>query len=145
MYILATILFVIALAPLFLAGKMKTAKGKKRAVIANIASVCFVVALMFSIAILTVSAESEAEVFSGEVISSGGLTTGSGLGFIAAALAVGLSGLGAGIAVASSASAAIGAISENPSVFVQALIFVALAEGVALYGLLIAFQILSKL
>lgn len=142
-YILTTILFLLALVPLFLAAKMKTASGKKRAVIANIAAVCFVVVLMFSIAISTVAAEPEAE--PAVETASAGLTTGSGLGFIAAALAVGLSGLGAGIAVASSASAAIGAISENPSVFVQALIFVALAEGVALYGLLIAFQILSKL
>ena len=52
--------------------------------------------------------------------------------------------IGAGIAVASSASAAIGAISENPKTFGKALIFVALAEGVALYGMLISIQILAK-
>lgn len=74
-----------------------------------------------------------------------GLSVGSGLGLIAAALVTGLSCVGGGIAVASSASAAIGAISENPKVFGQALIFVALAEGVALYGLLISMQILSRL
>ena len=68
-----------------------------------------------------------------------------GLGLIAAALSTGLSGIGGGIAVSSSAAAAIGAISENDKVFGRALIFVALAEGVALYGLLIAFQILGKL
>jgi V/A-type H+-transporting ATPase subunit K len=67
-----------------------------------------------------------------------------GLGMIAAALAVGLAGVGGGIGVASSASAAIGAISENDKVFGKALIFVALAEGIALYGLLIAFMILNK-
>ena len=61
---------------------------------------------------------------------------------IAAALAVGLSGIGGGIAVASSASAALGALSENDSIFGKALIFVGLAEGVALYGLLIAFLII---
>ena len=72
-------------------------------------------------------------------------SAGYGLGLLAAALATGLSGVGGGIAVAASASAAIGAISENPKVFGQALIFVALAEGIALYGLIISLQILAKL
>ncbi len=68
-----------------------------------------------------------------------------GLGYLAAALAVGLSGIGGGIAVASSASAALGALSENDTIFGKSLIFVGLAEGVALYGLLIAFMIISSL
>ena len=51
--------------------------------------------------------------------------------------------MGAGIAVGPSASAAIGAISEEPKVMGKALIFVALAEGIALYGLLIAFTIIG--
>lgn len=69
----------------------------------------------------------------------------TGLGYMAAALATGLGCLGAGIAVGSSASAAIGAISEDPKVMGKALIFVALAEGIALYGLLIAFTIVGSL
>lgn len=69
----------------------------------------------------------------------------SGLGYIGAALAVGLSGIGGGIAVASSASAALGAISEDSSILGKSLIFIGLAEGVALYGLIISFMILSKL
>ena len=74
-----------------------------------------------------------------------GLTAGDGLAFISAALATGLSGLGGGIAVASSASAALGAISEDGSIFGKSLIFVAMAEGIALYGLIISFMILGKL
>ena len=66
-----------------------------------------------------------------------------GLRYIAAALSTGMSTIGAGIAVASSASAALGALSEDSSVMGKALIFVALAEGVALYGLLISFLILN--
>lgn len=66
-----------------------------------------------------------------------------GLKYIAAALATGMSTIGAGIAVASASSAALGALSEDSSVMGKALIFVALAEGVALYGLLISFMILS--
>lgn len=68
-----------------------------------------------------------------------------GMGFLAAALVTGLATISAGIAVASSASAAIGAISENPKNMGKALIFVALAEGIALYGLLVSFTILGKI
>ena len=69
----------------------------------------------------------------------------TGLGYLAAALVTGLSCIGGGIAVASAASAALGAISEDSSVLGKSLIFVGLAEGVALYGLIISFMILGKL
>ncbi len=78
-----------------------------------------------------------------ETVSSSGLST--GLGYLAAALVTGLSCIGGGIAVASAASAALGAISEDQSILGKSLIFVGLAEGVALYGLIISFMILSKL
>ncbi|MCL2368720.1 MAG: ATP synthase subunit C [Oscillospiraceae bacterium] len=70
------------------------------------------------------------------------LTIGNGLAYIGAALAVGLSGIGGGIAVSASATAAIGAISENERAFGRAMIFVAMAEGAALYGLIVAFLIM---
>lgn len=61
---------------------------------------------------------------------------------IAAALAVGLGGIGGGLAVGPAASAAIGAMAEDSSTFGKSLIFVALGEGIAIYGLLISFLIL---
>ena len=73
------------------------------------------------------------------------LVLATGLGYIGAALVTGLSGIGSGIAVASSASAALGAISEDGSIFGKSMIFVAMAEGIALYGLIISFMILGKL
>ena len=66
-------------------------------------------------------------------------------GFMSAALVTGLSCIGAGIAVAAASSSALGAISEDPTIMGKALIFVALAEGIALYGLLVAFSILGRL
>ena len=75
--------------------------------------------------------------------AASGLAT--GLGYIGAALVTGLSGIGSGIAVASSASAALGAISEDGSLFGKSMIFVAMAEGIALYGLIISFMILGRL
>ncbi|MGB8451104.1 MAG: ATP synthase subunit C [Anaerocolumna sp.] len=63
--------------------------------------------------------------------------------YMAAALSTGLSCIGGGIAVASAASAALGALSEDSSIMGKALIFVALAEGIALYGLIVSFTILG--
>lgn len=67
-----------------------------------------------------------------------------GLGMIGAALVTGLSGIGGGIAIAAAAPAAIGATSEDPSSFGKSLIFVALGETIAIYGLVIAIMILGK-
>ena len=69
----------------------------------------------------------------------------TGMGYLAAAIVTGLSCIGGGIAVASAASAALGAISEDSSVLGKSLIFVGLAEGVCLYGLIISFMILGNL
>lgn len=77
--------------------------------------------------------------------ASAAVSTGAGLGYLGAALVTGMSSLGAGVAVASAAPAAIGATSEDPKSFGKALIFVALGEGVALYGLLISILILGNL
>ena len=79
------------------------------------------------------------------VATEAGAGLATGLGYIGAALVTGLSGIGSGIAVASSASAALGAISEDGSIFGKSMIFVAMAEGIALYGLIISFMILGKL
>ena len=64
--------------------------------------------------------------------------------FIGAGLVTGLCSIGTGIAVSSAAAAAIGAISENENNFGKAMVFVAMAEGIAIYGLLISFMILGR-
>lgn len=68
-----------------------------------------------------------------------------GMGYLSIALTTCCSCLGAGLAVAKAAPAAIGAISENSDNFGKAMIFVALAEGVAIYGLLISILVLNTL
>ena len=75
-----------------------------------------------------------------------GATAGvAGMGYLAAALSTGLACVGGGIAVSAAASAALGAISEDSTILGKSLIFVGLAEGVCLYGLIISFMILGKL
>lgn len=89
------------------------------------------------------SAADAANTAAAATAAAGGMAT--GLGYLAAGLSIGLSCVGGGIAVASAASAALGAISEDSSILGKSLIFVGLAEGVCLYGLIIAFMILGKL
>ena len=73
--------------------------------------------------------------------SSGG-EVGSGLKYIAAALAVGLACIAGGIAVGQIGAAAMGAISENPELSGKALPYMGLAEGICLWGFLVALLIL---
>jgi len=71
--------------------------------------------------------------------------SGSGLGFIAAGLSTGLATIGAGYAVGAVGSSALGAVSENPRILGKTLIFVGLAEGIAIYGLIVSIMILGQL
>jgi V/A-type H+/Na+-transporting ATPase subunit K len=68
-----------------------------------------------------------------------------GWGYLAAALATGLSSLGAAYAVAAVGSAAIGALTEKPELFGRLLILIGLAEGIAIYGVIISVLILDSL
>ena len=66
-------------------------------------------------------------------------------GYIAAAIATGMSTIGAAIAVGLVGSSAMGALSEKPEMAGKALIFVGLAEGIAIYGLIVSIMILGML
>lgn len=70
-------------------------------------------------------------------------STAAGLGLIGASISTGLSTIGAGIAVASTASAALGTIAERPELFGRSLVYVGLAEGIAIYGVIISILILG--
>jgi len=66
-------------------------------------------------------------------------------GYIAAALSTGISAIGAAYAVSHVGAAALGAMGERPELAGRALIFVGLAEGIAIYGLIISIMILARL
>ncbi len=123
-----------------------TGRRAKHAVIFNLCAFFGVAALMVILPMSGMVTLAEAAPAAGEAAAvAAGLTTGAGMAYLAAALVTGLSAIGAGIAVAAAAPAAIGAFSEDPKAFGKALIFVALGEGVALYGLLISILIINKL
>ena len=66
-------------------------------------------------------------------------------GLLAAAISTALAALGAGFAVGKVGTAAIGALAEKPELFGRLLIFVGLAEGIAIYGLIVSILILNRL
>ena len=73
------------------------------------------------------------------------LGAGAGMGFIGAAVSTGLACLGAGIAVAVVGAAALGIIGEKPEMLGTTLIYLGLAEGIAIYGVIVALLILGKI
>ena len=68
----------------------------------------------------------------------------AGMGFIAAAVSTGLACLGAGLAVASVGSAALGLVGEKPEMLGTTLIYLGLSEGIAIYGVIVSLLILGR-
>lgn len=120
----------------------KTQKRGKAMLITNIATF-FSTLLLATVGLFSGSVFAAGEAAAETAAAAAPLA--SGLGYVAAALATGMSTIGAGIAVAAAASSALGTISEDPKLMGKSLIFVALAEGIALYGLLVSFSILARL
>ena len=120
--------------------RAKAGKSVKKPLYANLAmffvmfAVCGCVFLGQGVAAANEAAEVAA--------AGGGTDWTQALAYLGAALAVGISGIASGIAVSNSACAAIGALTENESTFGKSIVFVGLAEGIAIYGLLVAIIIL---
>lgn len=124
---------------IIMAKKIKTGKSPKGAFIGNLCSFFGVMALFLIIPVGNIVSAADQQGVTNV------MSTGVGLGYLAAALAVGLSCIGSGIAVAAGTPAAIGACSEDPKSFVKSLIFVVLGEGIAIYGLLISILIITNI
>ena len=110
-------------------------KSPKRSMLTQLASFGAVFAFCFVCPMFASAATGDA------AAASSGIA--DGLKYIGAALATGISCIGGGIAVGKGAPAAIGATAEDPKSFGKAIIFVALGEGIALYGMLISILILN--
>lgn len=139
LFIIPALIVALIAAPLVsVARGVKTGKQAKNRVIGNLCMFfgCCLCAFVFPLTALAAEG--------GAVASIVG-TSAQGMGFLAAALVTGLAAIGAGIAVAAAAPAAIGAVSEDPKSFGKAIIFVVLGEGIAIYGLLISILIINKL
>ena len=129
----------------------KRAQGvpMKKAMVSHIATLLVLVVLMSALA-LGASAANEADQPASpaqtEQTAANADDTqadnSKGMTMIAAGLAVGLAGIVGGIAVGSGAPAAIAATSEDPKSFAKSMLFVALGEAIAIYGLVIALLML---
>ena len=113
-------------------------KSAKRTVLTQILSFCAVFAFCMVCPIVAHAADATA-------VAEAAASSATGWGYLAAGISTGLSCIGGGIAVGGSAPAAIGATSEDPKNFGKSIIFVALGEGCALYGMLISIMIISSL
>lgn len=138
----ATVVFILVLSPVFavISGKVRGSRAKRR----MIYNLCAFGAVMLGgilMPFIALAAPEEAA----ETATAASAITDNAIKAIAAAAAVGMAGLGGGIAVGPAASAAIGAMAEDSSTFGKSLIFVALGEGIAIYGLLVSFLILFVL
>lgn len=116
-------------------GKKTTKSGLKKAIAINLLSIA---------ALLVAGLVPDIAFASGETTKQAA-SQGNGLGYLAAAISTGLAAVGAGIGVGQAGSAAIGAISEDASILGKTLIVLGLAEGVAIYGLVISIMILQRL
>ena len=134
MFIIVTLAIAVPLVAHF--GLKLTGKKMTSAICVNLFAF-FTLMLVFAACLVTGS-------FDAFAATEGAAASVDGMKYLGAALSTGLACIGAGIAVSSSASAALGAISEDPQIMGKSLIFVALAEGIALYGLIISLLILFQ-
>jgi membrane-associated ATPase C chain len=106
--------------------------------------------IMANVALFTPLVGSSIAMMMPKIIFAAGETAanpsaGLGLGYIGAALATGMATIGAGYAVGAAGAAALGAVSEDEKILGKTLIFVGLAEGIAIYGLIVSIMILGRL
>lgn len=140
-YMLTFILFVGLLSlSIFLSNlAFKRGKNAKKIITTQILTFLFIPIICIAASNLTAHAENvNNQTNTSATAQNSSEKSNKGLSHIAMAVSVGLGSLGAGIAVAAAAPAAIGATSENPKIFGKSLVFVALAEGVSIFALLIS-------
>jgi V/A-type H+-transporting ATPase subunit K len=132
------------------AAMRKNRKGSvKKAVLVSISAFGAVVISLVVMAVMRIPAYAAGEAAADAVAAAGaaaasesGLSLGDGLKYLAAALSTGIATIGTGMAVGSVGSSAISAVTEDSSIMGKTLIYVGMAEGIAIYGMIISILIL---
>ncbi|ONI38554.1 ATPase [Candidatus Epulonipiscium fishelsonii] len=144
MLVLATILAVIVAGITIESGISALKSGKtgsiKKAISFSVAP--FSLAVVAILGFITFDMVALADSSTTEAVVSTGISMGEGFKYLAASLSTGLATIGTGRAVGAVGSAAIGAVSEDPAILGKTLIFVGMAEGIAIYGMIISILIL---
>jgi V/A-type H+-transporting ATPase subunit K len=132
-----------ALAPVLV--RRGDARTVQRLVVGSIATTFLIAAVVLAFVVVTGGDAGAATTPPTDQTAAAAVeTVDSGAAFIGAAIAVAASAIGAGIAIAYAGSAALATVSEQPDLFGRAMVVVGLAEGVAIYGLIVAVLILGK-
>ena len=120
-------------------GKLARRHWYKRAVVVNL--------LLFAAAAVTVLVVGAQEVMAqgAAVESPGEITLGMGLALIGIGIPTALATIGAGLAVGTVGAAALAVIAEKPETFGRTLVYLGLAEGIAIYGLVVSILMLGKI
>lgn len=121
------------------ASRRLTARWMKTSVALNL--------MIFVLGILGILIGGASEVMAAEPtgVASSEVSLGLGLALIGIGLPTALATIGAGIAVSSVGSASLAVITEKPEMFGRTLIYLGLAEGIAIYGLVVSILLLGKI
>ena len=111
--------------------------GRPRTILAAASAVLFLTLLVTA----CIPWFSSPALATGEAVAAPGA---SGMGFIAAGISTGLACIAAGIAVGMVGAAALGLVGEKPEMLGTTLIYLGLAEGIAIYGIIVSLLILGK-
>ena len=122
--------------------KRNQGRSIKRSVAVNLATFAVLTVLIAALSVSVFAADDNNA--SAATTATETVDNSKGMGLLAAGLVTGLAGIGGGIAVAAGAPAAIAATAEDPKSFGKSIIFVALGESIALYGVVISILILQK-
>lgn len=143
LFIALPVVFLIA-SVVYAIHAVKKGTSRKKAVLTQIISFAAVCVISFAIPMGASAADGSATAQPATTTSQSADSS-KGISMMAIAIADGIASIGGAIAVACAAPAAIGATGENPKVFGQALVFVALGEGIAIFGLLLGILMLQKI
>jgi V/A-type H+-transporting ATPase subunit K len=80
-----------------------------------------------------------------EAVARGEVSTGMGLALIGVGIPTGFAAIGAGIALGPVGAAALAVVAEKPEIFGRTLVYVGLAEGIAIYGLVVSILVLGRI
>ncbi len=123
-------------------------KSNSKSMRANLATFVALIAMVGMFTFMASAEDAEtvsSEVAVEEVVETTTSDTSKGLGLLAAGLVTGLAGIGSGLAIAAGAPAAIAANVEDPKSFGKSIIFVALGESIAIFGVVISILILNEI
>ena len=124
---------------------MKNAQSKfKMRLVTSFFVVAMVTSMLFFVRLSSVFAEEQQAAQTQSTAEAVAKAEVSKFALIASALAFGVGALGAGIAVGNVGAAAMGAIGEKPEIFGQSIVFVGLAEGIMIFGFILAIMILGR-